>query len=82
MKSFKPYANEADVLQIGGLQVENRVDRVTISGDIDLTADQQGLANARALHLLLADIVAHLESKQLPAQLPPPKSKKVDNPFA
>lgn len=82
MNSFKPYANEADVLQIGGLQIENRVDRITISGDIDLTADQRGLADARALHKLLADIVAHLQSQQLPAQLPPPKSRQVDNPFA
>lgn len=82
VKSFKPYANEADVLQVGGLQIENRVDRITISGDIDLTADKAGLADARALHKVLTDVIARLESQPLPNQLPAPKSKKVDNPFA
>jgi len=80
---FKPYANEADVLTIGRLTIENRLDRITISGDIDLTADQAGLAAARDLHRLLGDVVKHLEAQQdLPKQLPPPAVETVDNPFA
>lgn len=81
--TFKPYANEADVLTIGRLTIENRLDRITISGDIDLTADQAGLAGARDLHRLLGDVVKHLESQQdLPKQLPSPTVETVDNPFA
>ena len=81
-KKLNPYANEADVLQIGGLTVENRLDRITIAGDIDLTLDQQGLAAARELHQLLGDVVARLEEqKDLPARLPAPMVKKVANPF-
>ncbi|TYQ20105.1 UNVERIFIED_ORG: hypothetical protein JN05_01477 [Zoogloea ramigera] len=81
--TFKPYANEADVLTIGRLTIENRLDRITISGDIDLTADQAGLAGARDLHRLLGDVVKHLEARQdLPKQLPPPTVETVDNPFA
>lgn len=81
MSKFIPYKNESDVLHIGGLTIENRVDRITIAGDIDLTADQRGLSDARALHQLLADVVAQLEAQQLPAQLPPPANTIVANPF-
>ncbi|MGZ8320706.1 MAG: hypothetical protein ACXWVD_16525 [Telluria sp.] len=78
---FVPYANEADVLQVGNLMLENRLDRVTISGDVDLTADQAGLENARLLHRQLGAIVAALEGRDLPPALPPPLVGKVDNPF-
>lgn len=81
MKKFVPYANESDVLNIGHLQIENRLDRITLSGDVDLTADQGGLASARALHQLLGEVVAKLESQDLPATLPPPTVKTVANPF-
>jgi hypothetical protein len=38
-KKFTPYANEADVIEVGNLMLENRLDRITISGDVDLTVD-------------------------------------------
>ncbi|MEV4777730.1 hypothetical protein [Burkholderia sp. LMU1-1-1.1] len=78
---FVPYANESDVLNVGRLAIENRVDRVTLSGDVDLTADQAGLADARLLHQLLGDIVARLEAMALPAALPVPSRRTVANPF-
>ena len=81
MSKFVPYANESDVLNIGQLSIENRLDRVTLSGDVDLTADQAGLADARALHQLLGEVVARLEAQQLPARLPPPATQTVANPF-
>jgi len=80
-RKFIPYANEADVLHIGGLTIENRVDRITIAGDIDLTLDQAGQADARALHKLLADVLAKLDAQTLPATLPPPVVQNVKNPF-
>lgn len=80
--AFVPFANEADVLGIGDLTLENRIDRITVSGDVDLTADQEGLALARRLHAVLGDVVAALEARELPAQLPPPEVKTIDNPFA
>jgi hypothetical protein len=79
---FAPYENEADVVEIGGLTLENRVDRITIGGDVDLTADRRGLQQAKLLQELLTRVVAALEAKELPDQLPPPAVKKVDNPFA
>jgi hypothetical protein len=81
-KKFVPYANEADVLRIGGLTIENRLDRITIDGDIDLTMDRKGLEDARALHQLLGAALARLEGqKDLPAALAAPAAKKVANPF-
>lgn len=79
---FTPFANEADVLSIGELMLENRVDRITISGDVDLTADQPGLARARRLQAVLGEIVAALEARELPDELPPPAITTIDNPFA
>lgn len=80
--NFTPYANEADVVEIGNLTLENRLDRITVSGDVDLTTDQRGLAAARLLHDLLGQVVVALEARaDLPEQLPPPAVKTVSNPF-
>ena len=79
---FDPYANESAVLEVGNLMLENRLDRITISGDVDLTADAQGLKDARRLHQALGAIVQALEARELPERLPPPDVKTVDNPFA
>ena len=80
-RAFVPYANEADVIEIGHLMLENRLDRITISGDLDLTADKEGLAAARRLHEQLAAVVAALEARELPDRLPPPEVRTIANPF-
>jgi hypothetical protein len=81
MTKFAPYENEADVVEIGNLTLENRLDRITVAGDVDLTADKDGLAKARLLHDLVGRIVAGLEARELPDRLPPPDVKTVANPF-
>ena len=80
---FKPYANEADVLHIGDLEIENRVDRVILTGDVVLTRDQAGLALARQLQTVIGDVVKALEEdKQLPDVVKIKKARSVRNPFA
>ncbi|GGP22866.1 hypothetical protein [Silvimonas iriomotensis] len=81
MATFTPYANEADVLEIGGLTLENRLDRVSIYGNLDLTRDQPGLTAALALQAALNQIVAALQASELPAQLASPSISETDNPF-
>lgn len=81
--SFKPFANESDELEVGGLAIENRLDRVTLAGDLDITADRQGLVAARLLYEVLGEVVRRLEADPaLPERLPPPVVGKVDNPFS
>ena len=81
MNNFKPYANERDVLQVGNLNIENRLDRISFHGDVDLTRDQLGLLAARELKTLIDNIVHELEAEKLPEKLPPPIIKTVINPF-
>ncbi|NMM07422.1 hypothetical protein [Polaromonas sp.] len=82
-QDFKPYANEADVLRIGDLEIENRVDRVTLTGDVVLTKDKAGLALATELQSLIGRIVDALQAeKQLPETDELKVTKTVKNPFA
>ena len=56
-----PFADEAAALQIGDLKVENRLDRVSLYGSLDLTRDEAGLRLARELRAVLGAVVAALE---------------------
>lgn len=78
---FVPFANEADVVEIGNLTIENRLDRITIAGDVDLTLDKAGLVKARALQQLVGAVLAKMEEGALPETLPAADVKAVDNPF-
>lgn len=78
---FIPYSNESDVVHIAQLMIENRLDRITFSGALDVTADRAGLARARQLQQLLNAVVAALEAQSLPEHLPAPVIERVDNPF-
>ena len=79
---FKPYKNESESLQIADMTIENRLDRVSIFGSIDLTKDKEGLDFARELKRVLDLTVAELENADLPEKIELLKSKTVLNPFA
>lgn len=83
MKTIKPFANESDSVGIADLTVENRTDRVSLYGSLDLTRDKEGLKHARALRDLAERVVKALEAeKDLPDRIPPPEpTDSVDNPF-
>ena len=82
-QEFLPYANEADVLRIGDLEIENRVDRVSLTGDLVLTKDKAGLALAKELQSLMERVVKALEAdKQLPQIVKLKVPKTVKNPFS
>ena len=81
--AFAPYANESAVLRIGHLAIENRVDRISLTGDVVLTRDRTGLALAQDLQALLARVIQVLESdKALPEAVEVLVAKTVKNPFA
>lgn len=82
-QEFQPYANEADVLRIGDLEVENRIDRVTFTGDLVLTKDKAGLALAQELQSLVGRVVKALEAeKPLPETVELKPAEIIKNPFA
>lgn len=83
MNDFIPYANESDALTIGNLAVENRVDRVTLHGDVVLTKDEKGLAFARQLKAVVDAVVEALEAeKKLPDAVQVVRAMRVKNPLA
>ena len=81
--SFKPYADEAAALQIGDLTIENRLDRISLFGSLDLTRDKVGLRHAKALRDLLAAIVVELErlGPELPEVTKTASANTIKNPF-
>ncbi|MEO5332359.1 MAG: hypothetical protein H7839_10080 [Magnetococcus sp. YQC-5] len=82
--SISPFANESQSETIGGLTIENHLDRVVLYGDIDITKDMAGLIHARKLRLLFDEIVRVLEADdKLPEEIPPaaPLIDDVPNPF-
>lgn len=84
MTQIHPYQNEAESISFGTLTIENRVDRVTIYGNLDVTRDKAGLANARQLKEIV-DLIVHAleETTDLPDKIGAPKpTKTIKNPFA
>ena len=77
-----PFANETDSLSIGELTVENREDRITIYGNIDITRDKEGLGNAETLQTLFNDIIASMKKGDLPDKISIKPADNVANPFA
>jgi len=76
-----PFANETDSLSIGELTVENREDRITIYGNIDITRDKEGLGNAEILQTLFNDIIASMKAGDLPDKISIKPAENVANPF-
>jgi hypothetical protein len=83
---FKPYENEERCILIGDLTIENRLDRVSLFGSIDLTRDKQGLSMARQIKVLVDEVVLALEASEnegmLPDRVAMEQPEMVKNPFA
>ena len=82
-QTISPFANESESLTIGDLTIENRTNRISIYGSIDLTRDKAGLEHARLLQAVLDKVVQALETeKNLPDKIAPPDTPdEVANPF-
>lgn len=82
--TITPFADEAASTAIGDLTIENRLDRVSLYGSLDLTRDRQGLESARRLRALLEAVVQVLEDEgdRLPDEdQSKPDVTRVRNPF-
>jgi hypothetical protein len=82
METIDPYANESEVLLLGELTIENRVDMVSIYGSIDITRDKRGLEHAQTLKYLFDSIVEVLSKEDLPEEITlPVEVAAIENPF-
>lgn len=79
---IKPFRNESDCLQVGELTIENRLDRVSLFGSLEITRDREGLGLARQLKQVLDLTLAELEGADLPDQITLEAPDSVENPFA
>ena len=79
---FTPFADESMALQIGDLSIENRTDRVSLFGSVDITRDKIGLALAQELKGRIDQLVEALKSEHLPEKLDVVPPTQVQNPFA
>lgn len=65
--AFLAYENESDSIQIKEMTVENRLDRISIFGSLDLTKDKVGLENAMKLKRIVdAAVDALKRDRNLP----------------
>ncbi|MEI6208395.1 MAG: hypothetical protein WCP20_16580 [Desulfuromonadales bacterium] len=63
------------------MTIENRVDRVSIFGNIDITLDKEGLKAARELKTILDITLTEIEKTDLPDKIAVIKPEIVENPF-
>lgn len=81
------FQNDSQALQIGALTIENQLDGVVISGDVEIGKTASGKEQAQALYDFaknLLDTLAQLEKDGgLLAELPKvDDADTVENPFA
>jgi len=82
IQPFMAYENEIDSFQIDDLSVENRLDRISIYGSLDITKDKHGLEAALKLKRLIdASIDALKRDHNLPDHIEVQPTENVKNPF-
>ncbi|MFB1007832.1 MAG: hypothetical protein EOM50_14805 [Erysipelotrichia bacterium] len=62
--SIDLFANKEEVITIEKLLIENRLDRISIHGSVDITKDKQGLEYAFAIKCQIDTIVESLKSEE------------------
>jgi len=79
---FMPFQNESDAFSINELNLENRLDRISIYGSLDITKDKEGLQCALLLKRLINATVDELKrDRNLPDKIAIKSLESVENPF-
>ncbi len=79
---FMAYENETDSFQIDTLTVENRLDRISVYGSLEITKDKHGLEAALKLKRVIdASIDALKRDKNLPDKIATLPEESLANPF-
>ncbi|MDR7040652.1 MULTISPECIES: hypothetical protein [Methylobacterium] len=64
--AFTPFSDDTMVQTIGALSIENGTARIAVHGQIEITRDRAGLAQARDLKRAVDAIVRALAAADLP----------------
>jgi len=78
---IKAFQNEEEVVTIDKLTIENRLDRVSIYGSLDITKDKIGLEYALELKKQIDAIVEQLKKEDLPHRIKILDATEMENPF-
>lgn len=79
---FMAFQNESDVFEIGGLTVENRLDRISVYGALDITKDKEGLQRALMLKRLIDGAIDEMKrDRYLPDRIDLKTPETLPNPF-
>ena len=79
---MKPFADDAKVVTIEDLEIENGTSVISIHGSVQITRDKEGLRKAIALRDHAMAIAAALEgATDLPQSVPAPTKTIIDNPL-
>lgn len=62
-KDFRPFEDDAANLTVAGLSIENGRDRISVHGDLDVTADRAGLRRVEQAIAALTEIRDALASR-------------------
>jgi hypothetical protein len=81
MTPIQPFQNEAESLIIDDLTVENRLDRISLYGSLQITRDKAGLKDAQALKAIIDAVVRALKTETLPEHIALIAPDETDNPF-
>ena len=79
--AIQPFQNEEEVVTISELTIENRLDRVSIYGSIDITRDKQGLEYVLDLKRQIDAIAEQMKKEELTDKIETISPKLVDNPL-
>jgi hypothetical protein len=80
--AFMAFENETDVLSVGGMSIENRLDRISIYGSLDITKDKSGLTDALVLKRVIDAAIDEMKrDKNLPDTIQTLKPEEISNPF-
>jgi hypothetical protein len=79
--AIQPFQNEEEVVAISELTIENRLDRVSIYGSIDITRDKQGQEYLFELKRQIDAIAEQMKNEELPDRVEIAEVKEVDNPL-
>lgn len=79
------FQNDSQILQIGGLTIENGETSLIISGDVEIEKTQLGKQQAEILYDFAKNLLQTFETTHsLPESLPKKQAKndEIENPFA